>query len=68
MNELLKRRIRASGYTFTEAAAVAGVSSSCLSNKLAGRHRFSAEEAVKLGRFLGLDMDQMAACFLEEGK
>lgn len=68
MNEVLKRRIRASGYTFAEAAAVAGVSSSCLSNKLAGRHRFSASEAVKLGQFLGLDMDQMAACFLEEEK
>lgn len=66
MRELLKRRIRASGYTFAEAAVVAGVSQSSLSNKLSGRVKFSAEEAVRLGRFLGMNMEQMAECFIGE--
>ena len=63
---MLKRRIRASGYKFTEVAVVAGVSQSSLSNKLSGRVKFSAEEAVRLGRFLGMNMEQLGECFIGE--
>ena len=59
----IARRIRASGYTFTEMAKMLGISPASLSKRLTGKTKFTAFEAVKIGKILNLSADQLYECF-----
>ena len=65
-NERIRIVISESGYKKSYIAQQMGISSSALSNKLAGRYRWTADECSFMREFFGMPKEEAMAIFFAE--